>query len=109
MTDIRELKFSIRTRNLLLNIGIDTVEKLLETDLERLRKEHMVGPITMAEIDRKIREFTEGMKVEEENEHIFDLLMKGLKLDESLEVTKSGKAISVVMPSGRHIVIRVEG
>lgn len=109
MTDIRELKFTVRTRNLLINAGIETVEQLLAADLETLRKEHMFGPVTMAEIDRKVREHTHGIQVEEENNYIRGIIFDALKQVEDLEVTCIAKGIAVVLPSGRHILIRIEG
>jgi len=109
MPHIRELRFSVRTRNLLLNAGIETIEQLLASDLETLRKEHMFGPVTMAEIDRKIREYTQSAQVEQENEYIHGLILDALKQEEDLEVTKIPKGVAVVLPSGRHILIRIEG
>lgn len=42
MAHIRELKFPVRTRNLLLNAGIETIEQLLACDLEALHKERKI-------------------------------------------------------------------
>lgn len=108
MTDIRELKFSVRTRNLLINADIKTVEQLLSADLDELRREHMFGPVTMAEIDRKIREHTKGVQIDEENDQLLGLLYRTLK-NEFPEATRIAKGVAIVMPSGRHVLVRIEG
>lgn len=111
MTDIRDLKFSIRTRNLLLNAGVETVEDLLESDLDKLRREHMFGPVTMAEIDRKIREHTQRGVVEDEDRELAEAVLRGLKPlgEEGFEITRIARGLTVITPSGRHVVIRIDG
>ena len=76
-TSLEELELSIRTRNLLIRMGIDTVEKLKNIDREELLKRPLVRPNIIQEIEDKLAEFEQ--RHVEENEMPEDIITPNIE------------------------------